>query len=95
MLDSVQLPFDECLRIIQDKIRLDPHFLDFYHWAKEHNVPIVILSSGMTPIINAVLVSMLGSEPENTFVIANDVEPRSGKHINEDCGWRIKYRDDR
>lgn len=49
----------------------------------------------MTPIINAVLVSMLGSEPENTFVIANDVEPRSGKHINEDCGWRIKYRDDR
>jgi 2-hydroxy-3-keto-5-methylthiopentenyl-1-phosphate phosphatase len=95
MLDSVRVPFDDCLRIIQDNIRLDPHFVDFYHWAKEQNVPIVILSSGMTPIINELLVSRLGSKPENIFVVANDVEPRSGKKINEDGGWRIKYRDDR
>ncbi|CAG8417333.1 unnamed protein product [Penicillium salamii] len=94
MLDSVHLPFNDCLRIIQENVRLDPHFLDFYHWAKEHNVPIVILSSGMTPVIHALLASMVGSEPENIFVIANDVEPRSGKEIDEGCGWRIKYRDD-
>ncbi|KAJ6099026.1 hypothetical protein N7467_000561 [Penicillium canescens] len=94
MLDSVRVPFDQCLRIIQDKIQLDPHFVDFYHWAKEHNVPIVILSSGMTPIINELLVSRLGSKLENIFVVANYVESRSGKQINEDGGWRIKYRDD-
>ncbi|CAG8236008.1 unnamed protein product [Penicillium salamii] len=29
MLDSVHLPFDECLRIIQENVRLDPHFLEF------------------------------------------------------------------
>jgi 2-hydroxy-3-keto-5-methylthiopentenyl-1-phosphate phosphatase len=95
MLDSVRVPFDQCLRIIQDNIQLDPHFVGFYHWANEHNVPIVILSSGMTPIINELLVSRLGNKLENIFVVANYVEPRSGKQINEDGGWRIKYRDDR
>jgi 2-hydroxy-3-keto-5-methylthiopentenyl-1-phosphate phosphatase len=95
MLDSVRVPFDQCLRIIQDNIQLDPHFVDFYHWANEHNVPIVILSSGMTPIINELLVSRLGGKLENIFVVANYVEPRSGKQINEDGGWRIKYRDNR
>ncbi|KAL4867190.1 hypothetical protein BDV12DRAFT_198400 [Aspergillus spectabilis] len=94
MLDSVQMPFEVCLRIIQDNIQVDPHFLDFYHWAREHNVPIVVLSSGMTPFIEALLVSFFGHKPENIFVIANDIEPRSGKHINMDGGWRIKYRDD-
>ncbi|KAF7587909.1 hypothetical protein BBP40_006532 [Aspergillus hancockii] len=94
MLDSVQMPFNDCLRVVQENVQLDPRFLDFYEWAKEKNVPIVILSSGMAPVIEALLVSMFGREPENIFVVANNVEPRSGKHIDMDGGWQIKYRDD-
>ncbi|CAG8235938.1 unnamed protein product [Penicillium salamii] len=48
----------------------------------------------MTPVIISLLASLLGSKPENIFVIANDVEARHGKDINGECGWRIKYRDD-
>jgi 2-hydroxy-3-keto-5-methylthiopentenyl-1-phosphate phosphatase len=95
MLDSVRMPFENCLRIVQENVQLDPRFLDFYAWAKGNNVPIVILSSGMTPVIEALLTSFFGRKPENIFVVANDVEPRSGKHINMDGGWRIRYRDDR
>lgn len=95
MLDSVPLPFDECVRVLQNNIRFDPHFVEFYHWARGNNVPIVVLSSGMTPIIKALLHNVLGDKPDNIFVIANDVEARQGKQIDEAGGWQIKYRDER
>ncbi|PLB46364.1 phosphoserine phosphatase [Aspergillus steynii IBT 23096] len=94
MLDSVPLPFDECVRILQRNIKFDPYFVEFYHWASDNNVPIVVLSSGMTPIIKALLQNALGDESGNIFVIANDVEAREGKLIDEAGGWQIKYRDE-
>ncbi|GIC94469.1 putative phosphoserine phosphatase [Aspergillus udagawae] len=94
MLDSVRMPFNECLRIVQENIQLDPGFIDFYLWAKEKRIPIVILSSGMTPVIEALLVNLFGSKPSNIFVIANNVAPHNGKHVDMVGGWQIKYRDD-
>jgi 2,3-diketo-5-methylthio-1-phosphopentane phosphatase len=93
MLDSVRAPFDECIQALLENIDFDPHFLDFYQWAKEHNVPIVVLSSGMAPAIHALLERHLGSKPENISVISNDIRPRSGKSINEQGGWQISFRD--
>ncbi|KAE8382368.1 putative phosphoserine phosphatase [Aspergillus bertholletiae] len=93
MIQSVQIPLTECLRLVQDNIKLDPHFLDFYHWAKRCNIPIVVLSSGMTPFIITLLESVLGTKPENIFVVANDVEPYSCEDETKEDGWRIKYRD--
>ncbi|KAH1401851.1 hypothetical protein KXV89_004100 [Aspergillus fumigatus] len=94
MLDSVRLPFNECLRIVQENIQLDPSFVNFYLWAKEKSIPIVILSSGMTPVIEALLVSLFAGKPSNIFIVANNVAPHNGKHINMVGGWQIKYRDD-
>ncbi|KAH8422274.1 putative phosphoserine phosphatase [Aspergillus melleus] len=94
MLDSVPLPFDECVRILQRNIKFDPGFISFYHWTSKNNVPIVVLSSGMTPIIKALLQNALGDNPGNIYIIANDVEAREGKLINETGGWQIRYRDD-
>ncbi|KAF4221700.1 hypothetical protein CNMCM8980_008643 [Aspergillus fumigatiaffinis] len=93
MLDSVRMPFNECLRIVQENIQLDPSFVNFYLWAKEKSIPIVILSSGMTPVIEALLVSLFAGKPSNIFVIANNVAPHNG--IDTVGGWQIKYRDDR
>lgn len=95
MLDSVKTPFDECIRILKENMELDPYFVDFYNWAKENNVPIVVLSSGMAPVISALLETLLGHKPENLTIVANDVESRDGKDINTEGGWQIKYRDDR
>jgi 2-hydroxy-3-keto-5-methylthiopentenyl-1-phosphate phosphatase len=99
MLDSVQLPFDMCLEALKENIEFDSHFTAFYHWAKEHEVPIVVLSSGMAPIIQALLEKLLGGKPENIYVVANDIEPRRGEE--KECDhimkrdWEISFRDNR
>lgn len=95
MLDSVQAPFHECINALLENIEFDPHFFDFYQWAKEHNVPIVVLSSGMAPAIHALLEKHLGSKPENISVIANDIQPRNGKDIDKHGGWQVSFRDER
>lgn len=94
MLDSVKTPFDECIRILCENMKLDPYFAEFYYWAKEHNVPIVILSSGMVPIIHALLVKLLGHEPDQIQIVANEVASRDGKDINTEAGWQIVYHDE-
>ena len=95
MLDSVKTPFDECIRTLCENMKLDPYFAEFYEWARQNNVPIVILSSGMVPIIHALLVKLLGHEPENLRIVANEVASRDGKDINTEGGWEIKYHDER
>lgn len=95
MLDSVRAPFDQCIQGLLENIKFDPHFVTFYQWATEHNVPIVVLSSGMAPAIHALLERHFGSKPENISVVANDIQPRNGKSINERGGWQISFRDKR
>ena len=95
MLESIKTPFDECIRILCENMELDPYFAEFYYWAKENNVPIVVLSSGMVPIIHSLLVKLLGHEPDNIQIVANDVRSRDGKDINTEGGWEIVYHDDR
>ncbi|KAK2744337.1 hypothetical protein FQN55_006851 [Onygenales sp. PD_40] len=94
MLDSVKTPFDKCIETLLENMQLDPYFTEFYNWACAHNVPIVILSSGMVPIIHALLVKLLGHEPDNIQIVANQVASRDGKDINEEGGWEIVYHDD-
>ncbi|KAE8148308.1 hypothetical protein BDV25DRAFT_131356 [Aspergillus avenaceus] len=95
MLDSVKNPFNECIEILQKNIKLDPYFLEFYNWARENNVPIVVLSSGMVPVISALFETLLGHKPgDHLHIVANDVESRDGKDINTEGGWQIKYHDE-
>lgn len=95
MLNSIKTPYDECIRILCETIKLDPYFAEFYYWAKENNVPIVILSSGMAPIIHALLVALLGHEPDHIQIVANEVKSRDGKDINSEGGWDIVFHDER
>ncbi|KAJ5349845.1 hypothetical protein N7541_007572 [Penicillium brevicompactum] len=95
MLGSIKTPYDECIQILLKNMKLDPYFEEFYYWAKDNNVPIVILSSGMHPIISALLEKFLGHKPANHLtIIANEPESRDGKDINSEGGWQIKYHDD-
>ncbi|KAK4154554.1 HAD-like domain-containing protein [Chaetomidium leptoderma] len=95
MLDSVTTPFDECIDLLCKNITLDPGFKAFFEWARENNVPIVVLSGGMTPVIRALLAHMLGQEAADTLqIVSNDVAPRDGKSINEVGGWQVVFHDD-
>jgi 2,3-diketo-5-methylthio-1-phosphopentane phosphatase len=96
MLDSVSLPLDQCIAALLENIRLDEGFKEFYEWAKEHNVPVVVLSGGMEPLIRALLGHLLGEEEVRELVImSNGVVAREGKEVNGHGGWEIEYRDER
>jgi 2,3-diketo-5-methylthio-1-phosphopentane phosphatase len=97
MVDSINTPFDECIRILLKNIRLDPKFKEFFVWCRENNVPIVVLSGGMYPIIHALLSHLVGEkEVDEMQIVSNDVAVRPGKtSINEEGGWNLVFHDDR
>ncbi|KAI9831729.1 MAG: hypothetical protein M1826_003060 [Phylliscum demangeonii] len=93
MFDSISAPFDECLALLCDWVELDPHFKDFYEWAKTHNVPVIVVSSGLLDIIRALLVHLIGPDAHDIQIVANDIQDRPGKHRNEPGGWEAKFHD--
>lgn len=94
MMDSVKTPYDQCIKTLLENIKLDPGFAEFYEWSKKENIPVVVLSSGMEPIIRALLVHLMGSTADDIQIVSNDVAPRDGKSINDEEGWQIVFHDD-
>ncbi|KAI1128583.1 HAD-like domain-containing protein [Nemania abortiva] len=95
MLDSVTRPFDQCIELLLKNIQLDPAFKEFASWCRANNVPIVVLSGGMQPVIRALLAHLLGEEEAAVMqIVSNDVKARPGKSINEENGWDIEFHDD-
>lgn len=96
MMDLVTTPFDKCIELLLTNIKLDEGFKEFYAWARANNVPIVVVSGGMEPVIRALLAHLLGEEEAKTLqIVSSNVGPRPGKDINEEGGWEIVYRDAR
>lgn len=92
MLDSVHEPLDKCIERLLAHIELDPGFVGTAEWCHEKGVPLVVISSGMKPIIEALIGKLVGAERAKELqieVIANDVK------VDEATGeWHIVYRDD-
>ncbi|KAI0367417.1 hypothetical protein BV20DRAFT_1045630 [Pilatotrama ljubarskyi] len=90
MLESVSAnghTFEECKEVLKKNISLDVGFKDFYRYCKEHDIPIVIISSGMAPLIRAVLSNLIGEEDAKEIeIVSNEVE------VHPDGTWEIKYR---
>ncbi|KAJ7053305.1 HAD-like domain-containing protein [Mycena amicta] len=79
--------FEACKDELRKNIKLDSGFKDFHAWCSANDIPVVIVSSGMAPIIRAVLGNLVGDEVADTIdIIANDVD------VNEDGTWAIKFR---
>jgi 2,3-diketo-5-methylthio-1-phosphopentane phosphatase len=95
MMDSINTPFDKCMQILLENIKLDPTFKDFYQWTRENNIPVVVLSGGMEPIIRALLVHLIGKEALGMQIVSNNVAAREGKDINDEGGWKVDFHDDR
>ncbi|GHJ84211.1 hypothetical protein NliqN6_0613 [Naganishia liquefaciens] len=83
--------FQECQDILRKNIKLDPGFKNFYRWCRENNVPVIIVSSGMAPIIRAVLTNLISEEEASSIdIIANDVEYLDDAKSGDK--WEIVYR---
>ncbi|KAF2873351.1 HAD-like domain-containing protein [Massariosphaeria phaeospora] len=91
-MNSVTKPYNECIQYLVDNIKLDPHFAEFFQWSLENNIPVVVLSSGMEPIIKALLKALIGPDAEKMQVVGNFVGPRPGKSIDEEGGWTIVFK---
>ncbi|PVI02509.1 hypothetical protein DM02DRAFT_559684 [Periconia macrospinosa] len=92
MMDSITTPYNECIQLLLDNIKLDPYFKEFFDWSLQNNVPVVVLSGGMEPIIKALLEKLVGPDAEKMLVLGNYVAARLGKSINEKGGWEIQFR---
>lgn len=93
MLDSWKMPFPEILQVLLENIQLDPHFRDFMVWARANDVPVIVLSSGMVPILDALLRHLLGEELMSDIeIVANGTQLRApGNSLDKADGWTIKF----
>lgn len=89
MLHSVKLPFNDCISLLTQNIKLDPGFTNFYNYCTENNIPVIILSGGMEPIIRALLKELMGDAAKGIEIISNQAD------VKEDGSWEITYRDER
>ncbi|KAI4193240.1 MAG: hypothetical protein LQ350_008406 [Teloschistes chrysophthalmus] len=94
MMESVKTPFPECIKLLCENVKLDPYFNEFYQWSRKNKVPVIVLSSGMTPIIRALLVHLIGPEANEIEIVSNEVVDRSGKTKDQEGGWQLKFHDD-
>ncbi|KAK7041442.1 hypothetical protein VNI00_009308 [Paramarasmius palmivorus] len=79
--------FEECKQVLRNNIKLDSGFKEFYAWCKANDIPVIIVSSGMTPTIRAVLSNLVGEEAAKEIeIISNDVD------LHPDGTWTIKFR---
>ena len=95
MVDSIQNhSFAECVEVLRQNIRIDPHFQEFYFWAKSNGIPVIILSSGITQVIRALLTTIIGEDAATINVVCNDVVDRPPKTQDQPGGWNVKFHDD-
>lgn len=97
MIDSWHVSLTEMIEILKANITLDPGFKAFAVWAKEHQVPIVVLSSGMVPVIEGLLSKLLDDDEimRDIEIVANDaklVPPKNS--FDQTGGWNIEFHDD-
>ncbi|TEB34041.1 hypothetical protein FA13DRAFT_1729500 [Coprinellus micaceus] len=78
---------EECKKYLKEHMRLDPGFKEFYQFCKDNDIPFIIVSSGMAPLIRAVLSTLIGEQDASEIeIIANEVD------IFDDGKWDIHYR---
>ena len=96
MIDSWKVSLPDMISFLKNNVNLDPHFRSFVLWAREHQVPVIVLSSGFIPVIRALLSHHLGPDLASYLeIIAN--EPKLHAPISsfdKPQGWTIQYHDD-
>ena len=89
MMDNINLPIDQCVDYLVERINLDPGFKTCLEYCNQNDICVVIISSGMRPIIQALLRHLLGNEEADKLtIVCNETEI-----LDEKTGkWTIKYK---
>ncbi|KAH9970184.1 HAD-like domain-containing protein [Lactifluus volemus] len=90
MLESVSQnghTFEDCKRVLRDNIKLDSGFLEFFQYCKSQDIPFIIVSNGMEPLIRAILSTVVDDDDANRIeIISNSID------VQDDGSWSIKFR---
>lgn len=95
-MHSLNHSLEECIDFQCKFIELDQHFVTFYHWAKASNIPVIILSGGLRPLILALLAKLLGPEETSKIeLISNEVET-ADDDTDVHCrrNWKVRLHDE-
>ena len=91
MMESVKHPFHEMEELVRRDVKLDPGFKEFYAFAKANNIPVIVVSSGMTPIIRSIFANLIGDKDASEIeIISNDVKFTDAEQKGET--WELVYR---
>ena len=89
MINSITTSSPESIKLLEEQIQLDPDFEETFDWAQDYDVPIIVVSSGMHPIIKHLLTNLLGEEHiDKIDIMANNVE------LGENNKMTVVYRDE-
>ncbi|KAH9933028.1 HAD-like domain-containing protein [Fomitopsis serialis] len=79
--------FEYCKEELVKHIILDSGFQEFNRYCDSTGIPVVIISSGMAPLIRAVLSNLVGEEDASKIdIVSNEII------IHPDGKWEIQYR---
>jgi 2,3-diketo-5-methylthio-1-phosphopentane phosphatase len=81
---SIRKPFNEAIKLLRERVRIDPGFLPLARWCEENMVPLTILSAGFHQIIDLFIPH---SEFPHLRILANTLRP------DEKRGWQCDFRD--
>ena len=91
MIESVHHPFHEMEELVRRDVKLDPGFKEFYAFSKDHHIPVIVVSSGMTPIIRSIFSNLIGEKDANEIdVISNEVKFTDPEQKGNT--WELVYR---
>ena len=79
-LETVKATWEEAVESLRNNVFLDSGFEDFVSWSRLESLPMTILSSGMTPVVE------LYTGHLDIPIYAHELEVASG-------GWRFKVKD--
>ncbi|PVH74174.1 putative phosphoserine phosphatase [Cadophora sp. DSE1049] len=95
-MHSINYSLEECIEFQCKFIELDQHFVTFYRWARASNIPVIILSGGLQPLIRALLAKLLDPEEASAIELhCNDIEAEADDtDVHRRRNWRVKLHDE-
>lgn len=87
---SLDLPFEQGLKAIQEHLTLDQDFKTFHNFCLNNKIPFNVISAGLKPILRRVLELFIGEESSASIdIIANDATIDGEGHE-----WKPHWRHD-
>lgn len=90
MLESVKHPFSEMEELVRRDVKLDPGFKEFYAFAKQNNIPVIVVSSGMEPLIRSIFKNLIGDDADKIDIVSNGVAFTDPEQ--KGITWEVNYR---